>query len=98
MRPSARIEVDGLEVTTRLINPDDDRQNVLESITITDEAGLKSDSLDITIDDRDRFASAAKGDEIRVWLGYEPTPLYMGRFLVETVAKSGPRRRMTISA
>jgi phage protein D len=98
MRPSARIEVNGLEITTRLINPDDTRQSVLESLTVTDEAGLKSDSLDITIDDRDRFASAAKGDEVKVWLGYEPAPLYMGRFLVESVSKSGPRRRMTISA
>lgn len=98
MRPSARIKVNGLEVTTRLMDPDDPGRTVLESITVTDEAGFRSDSLDITIDDRDCFASAAKGDEIRVWLGYEPTPLNMGLFLVERVSKTGPRRRMTISA
>lgn len=95
MTPAARIEINGREVSTRLAGKDG---GILESLTVTDEAGIKADAVEITIDDRDRYASAKKGDEIRVWLGYEPAPVYMGRFKIETVRKSGPRRTMTVSA
>lgn len=94
MTPSARVTINGKEVSTKLIG----EGGILESLSVTDEAGLKADAVEITIDDRDRYASAAKGDEIRVWLGYEPQPVYMGRFKVDSVRKSGPRRRMTVSA
>lgn len=98
MTPSARLEINGVEVTTRFLNVGDEEKQLLESLTVTDEAGARADALEVTIDDRDGYVSPAKGDEIRVWLGYEPKPVYMGRFMVESVRKSGPRRRQTVSA
>lgn len=95
MTPGARIEINGIEITSRA---EGGLLTILESITVTDEAGGRADTLQISIDDRDPAVSAAKGDEIRVWLGYEPTPAYLGRYTVESVRKTGPRRLMTVSA
>ena len=95
MTPCARIEVNGSEIGTRTAKH---ILTVLETLTVTDEAGHRADRLDITIDDASGAVSIAKGDEIRVWLGYEPTPVYMGRYKAESVRKSGPVRRLTITA
>lgn len=94
MRPAARLTIAGRDVSTAIFGD----AGVLVSLTINDEAGVKSDTLEIELDDREGFKAPPKGAEIRVWLGYEPAPVYMGRFTVDTWTKHGPARTLSISA
>lgn len=91
MRPAARIEINGKDLTAQY-------GEILESLTVTDEAGIKSDTCEISIDDAGHVDVPGIGAEVRVWLGYEPTPIYMGRYTVTSLRKSGLPRRCTISA
>lgn len=102
MRPAARISANGVDITTKLIDPRSQRA-ILASLTITDEAGIKSDTLELEIDNRPGldgavFAVPPIGSELEVWLGYEPAPLRMGRFRVDDWTKSGPPSVIRISA
>lgn len=92
--PCARIVVDGRDITTRLFGKD----RPLASITITDEAGVKSDTLELVIDNRDGFPAPKVGSEIQVWLGYEPEPVYVGRYRVESWTKSWAPKQLSVSA
>lgn len=94
--PTARIVIDGLDITTRLL--DKSRKKILVSLTITDEAGIKSDTAELTIDNREGFPAPKKGALMEVWLGYEPTPVYMGKYRVDDWTKSGPPNILTVSA
>lgn len=94
MTPAARLIIEGRDVSTMMFGQD----GPLISLTVTDEAGLKSDTLELSLDNREGFKAPKKGAEIQVWLGYEPTPVYMGLFTVDTWRKSGPVRTLTISA
>jgi phage protein D len=93
--PGFRIEANGGDIT-RLIA---DR---LVSLRITEQAGQQSDSLEITLDDRDkRIPVADNGTWIRVWLGYSTggrTPVYLGVFAVDEVELSMGPRSMVIKA
>lgn len=91
MKPAARVTLNGKDVTTAWAS-------VLESITITDEAGVKSDSCEVAFDAREGFSAPPIGAELKVWLGYEPQPVYMGSYKVDSWAKSYPPRRLTVSA
>lgn len=95
MKPAARIEIDGSDVDTRFWSR-------LVSLTITDEAGVRSDTveieLDARVDDGAYLVPPPIDSEIRVWLGYEPEPTYRGRYKVESWTKRGPAKTLTISA
>lgn len=95
MRPAARIVANGVDITTKLIDPA--QRPILASLTITDEAGVKSDCLELEIDNRDGFAVPPIGSEVQVWLGYEPAPVYMGRYRVDEWSKSGPPNLVRIA-
>lgn len=97
MRPAARIVANGVDITTKLIDPRSQRA-ILVSLTITDEAGIKSDTLELEVDNRDGFAVPPIGSEIEVWLGYEPAPVRMGRYRLDDWTKSGPPRTIKMSA
>ena len=89
--PAARLEIDGRDISTSVFG---DLKNageggVLISLSVSDQAGTTSDTLELELDDREGFKAPPKGAEIKVWLGYEPTPLYMGRFKVDEWTKSG---------
>jgi phage protein D len=94
--PTARISLDGRDITTRLI--DKDRRKPLVSITITDEAGIKSDRCDLEIDLRESFAPPTPGSEFTVYMGYEPEPVLMGKYRVDSWSKKGPPNTLTVSA
>ncbi|MCG9084379.1 phage late control D family protein [Laribacter hongkongensis] len=82
--------------------PDTDLTSLLQdrlmSIRITDKAGLESDELDISLDDRDgAVALPKKGAELEVSLGYEETGLTrLGRYRIDEVECSGPPQQMTL--
>ncbi len=93
MTPDFSIEVDGQDVTGRI----NDR---LLSLTITDEAGTKSDRLELVVEDRDNLVALPRtGAQVKVWLGYRQTGLsYMGLFVVDEVEVSGAPEQIVIRA
>lgn len=94
MRPAARVTIAGNDVSSVLFGAN----GPLISLTVTDEAGVKSDTFELELDDREGFKAPNPGDEIQVWLGYEPAPPHMGRYKVEEWEKSGPARTLRVSA
>lgn len=93
--PAFRIVADGTDVTDAIA----DR---LISLRITDQAGQQSDSLEISLDDRDnRMPVPRSGAWLRVWLGYSTggkLPVYMGAYAVDEIDLSMGPRSMTIKA
>lgn len=67
-------------------------------MTITDESGVKSDAVELEIDNRDKLAVPPVGSDLQVWIGYEPSPVFMGKFKVDEWTKSGPSATIRISA
>ena len=94
MQIAYKIVVNGSQDITKLIA---DR---LLSLTIVDRAGVKSDRLTLTIDDRDQRLELPKvGAKIEVSLGYIGQQLVkIGRYAVDEIEVGGPVRSMTISA
>lgn len=91
MKPTARITLNGTDVTAKWAS-------VLESVSVTDEAGVKSDTCEIAFDNREGFSAPPIGAELKIWIGYEPEPVYMGSYKIDTWKKSIPVRRLTVSA
>lgn len=100
-RPAARIVANGQDITTLLMDPASERASLV-SIRVTDEAGTKSDSVEIVIDNRPhpklgRFVVPPIGSLMEVWLGYDPAPIYMGKYRLDHWEKSGPPSTLTLS-
>lgn len=90
-KPGFRIEANGGDITALIA----DR---LVSLRLNEQAEQQSDSLEITLDDRDRRVPVpANGTWFRVWLGYD-RPTYMGAFAVDEVELSMGPRSMVIKA
>jgi phage protein D len=72
----------------------------LLSLSVTDKAGVSSDTLTITIDDSDGLiAFPRKGAALELSLGYAEGPfVQMGSYTVDEVEVSGPPSKMTINA
>ncbi len=90
MTPDYKVTANGEDIT-RLLN---DR---LESLIIVDEAGMKSDTLDIVIDDRDyKVALPEIGALLEVDLGFKELGLIkMGQYTIDQISGSGATKRMT---
>jgi phage protein D len=91
--PAFKIIAEGENITAMIA----DR---LLDLKITDKAGVESDEVSITIDDRAQLVEFPKVDaEIEVSLGYVGQALVtMGIYIVDEVEVSGPPRSMTIRA
>jgi len=90
MKPAFRILVNGSDITG-IIN---DR---LVSLTVTDEAGVKSDRVELVLDDRDqRLAIPPRGATMEVLLGYDTRLVSKGQFTIEEIEVTGPERHMTL--
>lgn len=85
MRPIFRVLANGQDITPML-------QDRLLSIKVTDKAGLDSDEVSVSIDDRDGVVGLPKrGGMLDVSLGYEETGLTrIGQYRVDEVESSGP--------
>ncbi|MCG7868177.1 MAG: hypothetical protein JAY74_17660 [Candidatus Thiodiazotropha taylori] len=92
MKPVFNVVVGSEDITGRL----SDR---LISLLVSDEAGIKSDTVSITLDNRDhRVAMPSKGAELQVSLGYQGEGvLFTGRYTVDEVSVSGTPLRMMIA-
>jgi uncharacterized protein len=97
MQPAFRIFANQKDITTAV------RDRLLE-MTITDEAGIKSDQVKITLDDRRRLDGAIAelpriGTTLAVALGYAGTGLAdMGTYLVDEIDIGHPSATLTVSA
>lgn len=114
MIPAARITLDGIDITANLIPSPFGvplegggmaiasgalSGGPLLSITVTDNEGTKSDSVELEIDNRSQIPAPKKGAKMKVWLGYADSGLvYMGTFMVDTWTKKGRPLTMTVSA
>lgn len=94
IRPTFRITADSEDVTNAI------RQR-FSSLRITDEAGLKSDVLQLVLTDHDPnqpIVIPDTGAELETWIGYDGVTIKMGLFIVDEVSLNGPPGRMTIRA
>lgn len=93
MKPLFSISVDQSDITAKVA----DR---LLNLRITDEAGMKSDTASLTIDNRDNAVEIPRrGVIMKVALGYSASGLVqMGAYTVDEVSTEGPVRTLTISA
>lgn len=97
MQPIFRIYAGSKEITAAI------RDRLIE-LVVTDEAGIQSDTLKLTLDDRRREDGAIAeqpkiGTVLTVSLGYAETTLVaMGRFIVDEVEMRSPPATLTVSA
>lgn len=94
MKPVYKIEANDVDVTARI-------RGRLMSCTLVDEAGVKSDTFEMVLDDRDNaIVLPPAGAELKVWLGYQSTGLeFMGLYVFDNDARlSGPPEQMTLRA
>ena len=93
MRPAYEILADDVRITSLL-------RDRLLSLTYTDESGFGSDTLEITLDNRDLKIQPPKtGVELSLSLGYFETEVRkMGLFVVDEYERSGMPHKMTIRA
>lgn len=93
MTPAFQIVAAGIDITAMI-------RTRLLGLTITDEAGIKSDTLEIELDDRDSAIELPMpGALIAVAIGYKGSLLVpQGIYTAEEVTLSGPPDRMVIRA
>ncbi len=91
MTPDFKVIAAGINITSQI-------GNRLLSLVVKDEAGFKSDTLEVTLDDRDNaIALPLLGALLIVFMGYKETSLMMmGMFTADEVAAKGPPDRVTI--
>jgi uncharacterized protein len=93
MTPAFQITADGTDITAQI----NDR---LLEISVTDEAGMKADALDIRIDDRDGVVVLPRqGAKLSVSMGYKGASLaFMGTFISDEITLSSFPMTMAIRA
>jgi len=92
MTPIYKVSVNGSNVTDLI-------KTRLLSLTITDEAGWDSDSVSVTLDDRDSMLEMPKtGASIEVSLGFKGNKglVNMGAYTIDEVTLSGSPEKMVI--
>ena len=91
MTPDFKVIAAGINITSQI----EDR---LLSLVVSDQAGFKSDTVEITLDDRDNAIELPlPGAPLIVFMGYKETFLApMGVFTADEVVAKGPPDRVTI--
>ncbi|MEM6727885.1 MAG: contractile injection system protein, VgrG/Pvc8 family [Pseudomonadota bacterium] len=91
MTPDFKVIAAGINITPQI-------KDRLLSLVVTDEAGLKSDTVEITLDDRDNVIELPlPGAPLVVFMGYKETFIMpMGIFTADEVVASGPPDRIII--
>jgi hypothetical protein len=97
MQPLFQILANDKDITAKI-------NNRLISITVTDERGLQSDSVNIELDDRDnKLALLPTGAELKIHLGKLSNDnviqyVYMGKHIVDEIELYGPPETYQINA
>ncbi|EGW22176.1 contractile injection system protein, VgrG/Pvc8 family [Methylobacter tundripaludum] len=92
MKPIFKVLADGADITARI-------NQRLISIKTTDEAGFKSDTCTIDLDDRDGLiALPRKGAKLDIYLGYEEAGISkVGVYTVDEISLTGFPETLSIS-
>lgn len=92
MKPIWKLTADGANITAACAKR-------LMSLTITDEAGIASDTIAIVLDNRDlAIAAPRKGAKLECWMGYDEAGLiHMGQYVVDELEADGPPHALTIN-
>jgi phage protein D len=92
MKPAYKITVNGSNITALVAER-------LLQLTVVDEAGVKSDRVELVLDDRDQVIDKPRTKvKMQVQIGYADRLVDKGTYVVEEVSVGGPLRRMTIRA
>lgn len=92
MKCDYKITAAGTDITKKV------KEDLL-SLSLTDESGITSDSVKITLDDsKQKFAIPKKGVKLAVSIGYTGSLIPKGSFNVDTVGMSGPPDKMIITS
>lgn len=95
MKPAFRITSSGNDITAQLA----DR---LLALRVQDEAGQKSDTLEITLDDRGQaLPLPEEKTQLKVWMGYNHdgnSPQEMGTYVIDEVEITSPPATVKIRA
>ncbi|TAN72315.1 MAG: phage late control D family protein [Magnetospirillum sp.] len=91
MKPVWKITADGADITAACARR-------LLQLAITDEAGIASDTVSITLDNADlAIAPPRKGARLEVWMGYDGGGMVsMGQYVVDETEASGLPHALTI--
>ena len=89
MKPTWRIEADGNDITAKI-------RDRLLSLTVKDEAGSKSDTVDLELDDRDHACPIPPvAATLAVYIGWE-SPEYLGTYVIDEISMKGNAKTMTV--
>jgi phage protein D len=93
MNPIFKILADSINITASI-------QSRLLELRTVDEAGMKSDTLSLELDDRDGIIELPRhGAQLEIWLGYQQTGLgKIGTYFVDETTLSGFPQTLQISA
>lgn len=94
LKPAYRITANSNDVTETI-------KDRFVSLRLTDESGLQSDTLEITLADHlsdEPINLPPTGAELELWLGYDNALRKMGLFIVDEIELSGPPDNITIKA
>jgi len=93
MKPAFEILADDVRITDLI-------RDRFISLTLTDEAGFTSDTLELALDNRDlKIEPPATGAELKLSLGYQETGVRtMGLFIVDEYERSGLPHQIIIRA
>ncbi len=95
MKPVFHLRAEGRDFTHRI-------RHRLLSLSVTDEAGWRSDSVELRLDDRNsQIALPRKGAKLDVSLGYllpigEERLVRMGRYVVDAIELTGPPDTLSV--
>lgn len=91
LKPAYQVIANGKDITDKI-------SAGLDSITITDNAGTDSDSVEIVIIDDGKIAMPPSGAVLHIYAGYDPKPAYFGEYIVDEVSPDYPPHTLTIRA
>lgn len=90
--PCYRVEANGSDISSVL-------QGRLLSLKVVDEAGVRSDSATIVLEDsKGDIVLPPKGANLTIAIGYDGAPVELGKFVVDELELDGPPDVMTITA
>lgn len=91
MTPTYKLTAGDIDITDLI------RANLID-LSVSDSAGIESDTLDINLSDRGGIAWPSKGAGLSFWLGYGDDPDFKGLFYVDELDHSGSPDSITIHA
>ena len=90
MKPDFSITANGANITNLI-------RDRLLSLSITDEAGIESDKIELRLDDRDqKFELPPTGAELEVAIGYQGSLIKQGTYIIDETGIENPPQTLII--